>query len=246
MSVAGLGTEPRASSATNTRFWEGAREVLPMALGVLPLALAIGVALASSSVPALAGWLSGPAIFGGAAQLLTIQMIDDGAATAVIVVSALLVNARVVVYGAALAPWFAEATLRTRLLVAFPIIDPLFLLAQPRFERGDLDQRSRTAYYAGAAFTLVGVWMSVQAAALLVGGVVPEELQLSMAAPLVFAGYLAHVTRTRSAVVAAGTAAVVAVAGSGLPFQSALSAGVLAGLVAGWGAGRPPFVKESS
>jgi predicted branched-subunit amino acid permease len=217
-----------------------------MVLGVLPLGLAIGATLATSSVPALAGWLAGPAIFGGAAQLLTIQLIDAGSAAVVIVLSAILVNARVLVYGAAIAPWFAEASLRTRLLVAVPLIDPLFLLAQPRFQRGDLDQRSRTAYYTGAALTLLGAWIAVQAAALLVGGVVPQALQLSMAAPLVFAGYLAHLTRTRPAVVAAGTAAVVAVAGSGLPFQSALSVGVLAGLTAGWVAGRPSSAKESS
>ena len=80
-----------------------------MVIGVLPLGLAIGAAIGTSSIPPLAGWLGGPLIFGGAAQLIAVQLLDAGAAPAVIVISALLVNARIVMYGAAIAPWFRGA-----------------------------------------------------------------------------------------------------------------------------------------
>lgn len=227
-------TAVSSAPSTRTAMGEGMREVIPFVLGVLPLALAIGAMLAESSVSALAGWLAGPAIFGGAAQLLTIQMLDAGAAPAVIIVSAVLVNSRVLFYGAAIAPWFAEAGLRTRLLVAIPLIDPLFIQSQQRFARGDLDQRGRTAYYSGAAVVLVVAWMSVQAIALLVGGTLPDYLSLEMAAPLVFAGFLANLAKGRPALTAASVGGVIAVTGSFLPYQLSLSAGVVAGLVAGW------------
>lgn len=229
-----------ATESTAGRFGQGARDIVPFLLGVLPLGLAIGATVAASTVPPLAGWLAGVFVFGGAAQLLTIQLLDAGAAAAVIVVSALLVNSRVLMYGAALAPWFAETSLRTRLLVAAPIIDPLFLLVQPRFQRGDLDQRGRTAYYAGAATVLLVGWMVAQAVGIAVGAALPEAMSLEMAAPLAFTGYLATITRTRPGRAAAGAAVLAATLGAGLPLQSGLSVGIVAGLAAGWVAAHPP------
>ena len=110
----------------------GARDITPMVIGVLPLGLAVGVAISTSSIPALAGWAAGPLIFGGAAQLMAIQLLDAGAAPLVIIVSALLVNSRIVMYSAAIAPWFRTAILRQRLLVAAPLIDPLYLTCADR------------------------------------------------------------------------------------------------------------------
>ena len=114
-------TSPTVPTYGAVRRWRhsvaGARDITPMVIGVLPLGLAIGVAISTSSIPALAGWAAGPLIFGGAAQLMAVQLLDAGAAPAVIIVSALLVNSRIVMYSAAIAPWFRTATLRQRLLV---------------------------------------------------------------------------------------------------------------------------------
>jgi predicted branched-subunit amino acid permease len=222
-----------AAASDPTPFREGVREAVPFLVGVAPLALAIGATLAASDVPTFAGWLAGPAIFGGAAQLMTIQMLDAGALPWVIVLSAVIVNSRVLIYGAALAPWFAHATLRTRLLVSIPVIDPLFFQVQPRFAKGDLSGRGRTAYYAGAAALLTGGWMAVQAVGIAAGDALPGFLHLEMAAALVFAGFVANVARTRPAVAAATVAGIVAVAGSGLPFQTGLSVAIVSGLVGG-------------
>ena len=211
----------------------GARDMTPMVLSVLPLGLAIGAAVATSSIPALAGWVGGPLIFGGAAQLLAVQLLDSGAAPAVVIVSALLVNARVVMYGAAIAPWFREASLRQRLLVAAPLIDPLYFTCAARYDRGDLDQRARIGYYAGAASLLLIAWMTVQWVAIAAGASMPDGVGLHLAAPLAFVGLLAKSTTSRPAIAAAGAAAVAAVAGTGLPFQSAVSLGIVVGLAAG-------------
>jgi len=211
----------------------GARDITPMVISVLPLGLAIGAAIETSSIPPLAGWLGGPLIFGGAAQLTAVQLLDDGAAPLVIVLSALLVNARVVMYGAAIAPWFREASLRRRLLVAAPLIDPLYFACVARYERGDLDQRGRLAYYAGAASLLLVSWMAIQALAIATGGSLPDVVGLHVAAPLVFAGLLAKSTAGRPATAAVAAAALTATVGTGLPFQSAISLGVVAGIAAG-------------
>jgi predicted branched-subunit amino acid permease len=212
----------------------GSRDIVPLTVGVLPIGLAIGATIgASDSVPTLAGLMGGPVIVGGAAQLLTIRMLDAGAAPVAILVSALLVNARVLMYGAALAPWFREPSVRQRLLVAFPLIDPTFFVSTSRFARGDLDQSGRLAYYAGAATTLMLAWIGIQALGIAAGGALPDAVGLHLAAPLAFAGLLAKSVSGRPALAAAGTAGLVAVVGTGLPFQVGMLLAVLAGITAG-------------
>jgi predicted branched-subunit amino acid permease len=214
-------------------FTEGARDIAPLVVALLPLGLAIGAAISASSVPSIAGFLSGPLIFGGAAQVLTIQMLDDGSAPIAIVTAALLVNSRVLAYSASIAPWFRSASLGSRLAVAAPLIDPLFFRCTARFEHGDLDQRGRLAHYAGAATMLLGSWMAIQAVAIWIGTSVPPWMNLQMAAPLAFVGPLANSTRGRPMLVAAAVGGLVAVGGTGLPYQSAIPLAVVGGLVAG-------------
>jgi predicted branched-subunit amino acid permease len=207
--------------------------VLPIALGLLPFAFAIAAAVRASGIPVLAGWAGAPLIFAGAAQLTAVQMLGAGAAPLVIVASALAVNARVLMYGAAAAPWFRTAPLRRRLLLALPLIDPLYLPCAARFRRGDLDAGEREAYYVGAALLQGAAWTAGQGVALLVGATLPPALALDVAAPLAFAALLATAVVGRGAVVAAATGAVVAVMAVGLPFQSAVLLAAAAGVAAG-------------
>jgi predicted branched-subunit amino acid permease len=226
-------TIPTRAATRRSHLLAGARDVLPLTIGVLPIGLAIGATIgASDTLPTVAGWFGGPVIVGGAAQLITVRMLDAGAAPVAILVSALLVNARVIMYGAALAPWFREASVRERLLVAFPLIDPTFFVSSARFERGDLDQRDRLAYYAGAATTLMLAWMVVQAVGI-AAGALPDAVGLHLAAPLAFAGLLAKSASGRPALTAAGTAALVAVVGTGLPFQTGMLVAIAVGVTAG-------------
>ena len=54
-------------------------------------------------MPTLAGWLTGPTIYAGSAQIATIQMLDTGAAPLAVVVTALVINLRLILYSAAMA-----------------------------------------------------------------------------------------------------------------------------------------------
>ena len=95
---------------TNTRhaYREGLTAVAPLLVGVAPFGLAFGVAAAQSEIGGVLGYATSIIIFGGAAQLATVQLFDAGAASAVIITTALVVNARHFMYSAALAPHFRE------------------------------------------------------------------------------------------------------------------------------------------
>ena len=228
-------TPTLAADVTDTRlaFVEGTKALAPMAASVAPFGLAIGAAASAAQIPAVAGWLGAPLILAGAAQLTAVEMLDAGAAPLVIVLSALVLNARIVMYGAAMAPWFREVPLRRRMLLAVPLIDQMYLVSAPRFERGDLDTRGRQAFWFGGATVLVGTWVTTNSIGLTAGSGLPDAAGLHIAAPLALAALLAKSVSGRPATVAAGVAGLVAVVAAGLPHQSAVLVAALAGIAIG-------------
>ena len=52
----------------------GARAMVPWLAGLVPFGLVIGVSAAQADIPALAGWLTGPLIYAGSAQVATTRI----------------------------------------------------------------------------------------------------------------------------------------------------------------------------
>ena len=163
----------------------------------------------------------------------TLQMLEAGTNPVVIVISALVINLRILLYGASLAPWFARVPLTRRLLLAIPVIDQTHFVCDSRFSRSDLDQQGRVVYYAAAGTWLIVAWLSSQMAALALGAGLPEGAQLEFAAPLALTGLLAKAVADRPSAAAAGVAAVVAAGGGQLPLHSSLLVATLVGIGAG-------------
>lgn len=218
---------------------EGLRDITPMVVGVVPFGLAIGAAIATTSLTLGQGVFSGAAILAGASQLTVVTMLNDGVAPLVIVLSALIINARILLYSAALAPWFRDEPLRRRLILAIPVIDQMYFTCLPRFQRHDLDRAERQAYYlAAGAFLIVG-FLGTQTLAMVAGARLPAWTGIGVMAPLALCGLLAKSVTGGRAVRAAGAAGVVAVLGAGLPFQSAILVAIAVGVAAGMVEHRP-------
>ncbi|MDJ0768510.1 MAG: AzlC family ABC transporter permease [Ilumatobacter sp.] len=230
MSTALVDASPQATTTTRAAFADGVRDITPMVLGVVPFGFAIGAAITTTSLSLLEGFASGPLVLAGAAQLTTVQMLDAGAAPLVIVLSAVIINARLLLYSASLAPWFRREPLGRRMLLAVPVVDQLHFTCLPRFERNDLDRYGRIAYYTGASAWLTTAWIGSQSVAMLAGARLPDSLGLEVAAPLALVGLLAKSTPDKRSGAAAVVAGAVVLAGAWLPFQSAVIAGALAGI----------------
>ena len=221
-----------ASPSVSTRALAraGVRDMTPMVLGIVPFGLALGAMIGSSELDPWAALASAPLILAGAAQLTTLQMLEAGSNPVVIVASALLINLRILLYSASLAPWFSGARLRLRLLLATSVIDQTHFVAVPRFERGDLGRRGRVAYYAGASVWLVSAWLASQAVAIVLGAELPASARLDMAAPLALTGLLAKSVGTRPSALAAVIGLIVVTLGAGLPFHSATLVATVIGI----------------
>jgi predicted branched-subunit amino acid permease len=205
-------------------------DALPLYVPAIPFALVIGLAVIESGLNPLLGWSSSPIIFGGAAQLTLITLLGSGTAVFAAITAALVVNARHLMYSAALAPIFQRQPRWFRWVGPYVMVDQLFALAMLR---GDDDPDGFRTYYLAAGATFWVSWMVTTAVGLLLGPVVPREWNLAFAAPILFLGLLVLGIDKWPKGVAAAVAAAVTYATAGLPNRSGLLVGALVGIGVG-------------
>lgn len=211
----------------------GVADIAPILLGILPFGLIYGVAAAEIGLPPMAAIGMSSIVFAGASQLAMVDLIAADAAVAVVVATALVINARMLMYGAALAPHLRELPLRQRLLGGYLITDQAFAVAITRWAEPMEDRRLRWAYYLGAAAPLWLVWQASTAVGFLVGARIPEAWSLDFAIPLVFLALLMPAVKDRGTRVAAVVGGTVAVVSVPLAYHSGLMVGAAAGITAG-------------
>jgi predicted branched-subunit amino acid permease len=211
----------------------GGRDILPVLLGVLPLAMVIGIAVRDAGVDRAPAWTASFLLCAGAAQLTAIELLGSGTAPLAIVLTTTLINSRFVLYSAGLARWFSSEPLWRRLLLALPLVDQLFVVCQRRFASHADSPDDRRWYYLGAAVTLVTGWSGGQAVAIVFAPALPGMGVLHLASPLVFIGLLTASLKNRAGLVAAVAGGASVVAAAGLPFHLNLAVGIGAGLAAG-------------
>ncbi|MDQ4117186.1 MAG: AzlC family ABC transporter permease, partial [Actinomycetota bacterium] len=164
-----------------------------------------------------------------------VQLLGAGAGGAVTVLAALVVNARFLLYSAALAPHVADWPRRRRWGAAYLLADPVYALAAARFAAADGGGRARErmAYYAGVGVTLWCAWLLLTGLGTLLTEALPAGFRLDLAAPLTFLLLLLPLLTSRPAWAAAVVGGAVAVAASGLPLGLGVLVGAGAGIAAG-------------
>lgn len=210
----------------------------PILLGVFPFGVIAGVAAVDAGLSTAQAIAASPMIFAGASQLATMDLLSSGAAAAVVIATALVINSRFAMYSAALSPHLTGLSGARRAVAAYLLTDQAFAVSLIRYGRESWDLAYRFAFYLGAALGLWFTWMVATVAGVLVGTGVPAEWSLDFAVPLVFLALLFPAIKDRgtrtAAIVAGGVAAVAA----GLPLNLGLLVAVACGLIAGVAVGR--------
>lgn len=209
----------------------GITDALPLYVPAVPFALVIGLAISESGINVFAGWSGSWLIFGGAAQLTLVSLLGTGAGVLAAIVAALVVNARHLMYSAAMAPTFQHQPTWFRWVGPYTLIDQMFALATIEADNADPDTFRN--YYLGAGFTFWTLWQITTALGIALGPIVPEEWNLAFAVPLLFIGLIVLGIDKSSKLVAALVGAGVTFLFAGLPNRSGLLVGAVAGVVAG-------------
>jgi len=215
---------------------QGVIDALPLFVPAMPFGLVIGLAITESGMNPFVGWSGSWLIFGGAAQLTLVTLLGTGVAVAAAVGTALVVNARHLMYSAALAPTFQSQPRWFRWLGPYLLIDQLFALTTVR--PPDEDPDGFRTYYLAAGATFWVLWLVVVALGLLLGPVVPEEWNLEFAIPILFIGLLVLGIDRWPEMVAALAGAGVTYVAAGLPNRTGLLVGAFVGMIAGFAAER--------
>jgi 4-azaleucine resistance transporter AzlC len=213
-------------------FIDGLQAMGPLLLAIVPFGLVLGVTAAGSAMGGGLGIATSPIVFAGAAQLVTVQLFDNGAAAIIVVVTALVVNIRHLMYSAALAPHFSGFPRRSRLLLPYLLTDQTFALSILQYEKS-VDPIYRRWYFLGAGAGLWLPWQLATIAGVAVGAQIPESLGLEFAIPLVFLVLLIPVVQTRPGLSAAVVGGLAAVIGGAAPFHLGLVIGAVAGVITG-------------
>jgi len=224
-----------------SEFRQGVGDVVPLLLGIIPFGFIAGIATVNAGLglPEAVGLSA--IVFAGAAQLAALDLIGRDAPLAIVVVTAVVINLRMLMYSASIAPHFQTLSSRTKAAVAYLLTDQAYALAIARYRTED-STRS-VAYYFGVAATLWIVWQLTTVAGVVLGASVPESLGLEFAVPLVFLALLIPAMEDGPTTVAGTLGGVVAVAAAGLPLNLGLlvgaTVGVLVGLLAETATGGP-------
>jgi 4-azaleucine resistance transporter AzlC len=206
--------------------------VAPLLIGVIPFGLVFGIVAAGSTVGPWLGGSTSVIIFGGAAQLATLQLIDAGVTGAVVIATALVINARHLMYSAALAPHFRDFPTIARFALPYVMTDQAFAGSIVRY--GDVtDPVYKQWYFTGAALALWVTWQISTIVGIILGAQVPASWSLDFAIPLVFLVLLIPAIKSRPELIAAVVGGGIAVAAAGAPYGLGLMIGAISGVVAG-------------
>jgi predicted branched-subunit amino acid permease len=209
---------------------QGIGDALPLFLPAIPFALVLGVTFLHSGTLPLIGWSSSFIMYGGASQLTLLSLLSDGAAAAAAITAALIVNARHLMYSAALAPAFQRQPLWFRWVGPYFLIDQVFALC---VLRSHMEPSQFRTYYLAVGITFWLLWLAATAAAMVFGPVVPADWRLGFAVPVMFTALVVMGIDRWPKLLAALTAAATTWLATGLPHRSGLLLGAIAGVTCG-------------
>ena len=105
----------------NKQFRAGIRSSVPACLGVIPVAMSFGLLAIQAGLSDIEAIFMSLMVMAGAAQLMAVSMITDGAAISAIILSTFFINLRHIVMSSSVMQQLKNSSLPERLLGSFAI-----------------------------------------------------------------------------------------------------------------------------
>ena len=232
------------ASAGRTAFRRGALDGAPFLLVIVPFGMVFGIVAAEAGFSLAEVMGFSVLVIAGASQIAAVQLMSEGATVAAVLATTLVINLRLGMYSAALAPHLGAVPLGTRALIAYMIVDQAYAASALEYERHPQQSPAeKAAYYLGCAVPVILPWYLSSWAGAALGQGLPEGMGLDFAVPITFLALLAAMLRTAAHWAAAAVSVAVALALAGLPQGTGLLIAALAAMVTGaavesWSAGR--------
>jgi 4-azaleucine resistance transporter AzlC len=227
--------EPMTASPA-AAFVSGAKAIMPVSLALIPFAVAFGATAMGSGLSALEALAMSVFVFAGAAQLAIVPLISAGASVAVVVLTVLVINLRMTLYSASLAPHFRGLPAGWKSLLSYLLTDQAYAATITHFDDGRTVEQDKRWYFLGVALAIWVTWQAATMLGVFLGSWASEGGSLDFVLPLIFIALTLPAIKDRMTAAAAVSAGIAAVFAAAMPLNlgliTAALVGVLGGLVA--------------
>lgn len=213
-------------------FIRGARDCVPLGLGVAAWGLVTGAAMGKSTMGVSLSVLMTLLVAAGTPQLTALPLIAADAPMWVVWITAACTNLRFVVFGLYYRPYFAHLSFWRRVLVSYFAGDVGFSLFNRRYPRPQPEPGQVHYFMGGGVFCYV-VWQAAAIIGIVGGQAIPSEWGIGFAGTMVLLALTCGQLRDLSTGVAALVAASAALAAYALPLRLNIMVAVAAAVAVG-------------
>ena len=209
---------------------KGIVDVSPLMIPVFPFGIIYGVIGMELGIgPYMTLGLS-IIIFGGASQIVLLQLFSGGASSLVIFSSVGAVNSRHLLYGAVLSEHLSTLKLTWKIILSYVMVDQAFAVSNTYF-KNNRKNKNKHFHLLGAGFTCWTIWQVSTILGIVLGSVVPEELGLSFTISLTFLALLINDFRKFKNIIVMSVSGIVATIGfNSIPFKAYIIVAALSAL----------------
>ena len=220
--------------------WRGGLKTMSRsALAIFSWAVVTGLAMGKSSLSTEQALAMSLFVFAGSAQLAALPLIGAGFSVFTILITALIVNLRFVIFSIGVQAHFSHLPAWRRATLGYFTADFGYLMYTSRFgevqteaERKN-DSYYRTYFMYGLATGNWGIWQAGSILGIMGASQIPNEWGLEFAGTLALIAVIVPMLDHRAARWAAIVAAIVAILTYSLPLKLNLTAAILAAIVVG-------------
>ena len=170
-------------------FSKGILDVSPLMIPVVPFGIIFGVIGMDLGIGPYMTFGLSVIIFGGASQIVLLQLFSGGASSLVILSSVGAVNSRHILYGAVLSENLSNLKIIWKIILSYILTDQAFAVSNNYFKKNKNDEVHHY-HLLGSGLTCWTVWQFSTIVGIVLGSVVPEELGLQFAIPITFLALL--------------------------------------------------------
>ena len=209
--------------------------MLALSPGIAAWGLMTGVAMVKAGMSTSAALAMTLFVYAGSAQLAAVPLILAGAPLWVVLLTALCVNLRFVVFSLHLRPYVMHLRLKHRVFIGYLTGDLTYVLFVKHFvapARDAAGRQAQMAYLVANGATNWATWIGFSVLGVVMANFIPTQWGLGFAGILALLGLLCSLASTRLRWVSAAVAGLAAVVAYALPLKlNILAAIVVAVLV---------------
>lgn len=215
------------------QFSSGFRSVLPIISGIIPFGAVMGSAFSEAQLSFSQALLMNTAVYAGAAQLATTDLMKMKAAVAVVVATGLIINLRFLLYSAAMSAYLKDEKPLTKFLCAFTLTDQSYASMTANQDKFKTNAEA-TQFYLGTAACMFITWQVSVVAGFIFGNFAPASLSLDFAIPLSFVALLVPTLRSNLHRAIALFSSIMSLLLNGLPLRTGLIVTALSSIALAW------------